>query len=102
LGKPLEPARQVLREDASGAAAPADGGPAEPFAGQDFAGGGMGGAEGAALREGGLADGGAADGGAADGEAAAAALEECVLQNSRQARARARPSARGRLRAFWH
>lgn len=74
---------QVLREDASGASAAADGGPAEPSASQDVGGGGLGYAEGAALPERGLAD-----GDAAAGVPGSAVLEECVLQNSRQVRTR--------------
>ena len=77
----------MLREDRSGAAPPADVAPAGAtlgFAGAAAAlqpGAGGGAAELTALPEG-----EPVDGRAADGEPPAAALEECVLQNSRQAR----------------
>lgn len=77
---------QVLREDQSGAAAPPDTAPAEAPGGEAQVpglehGAGRGAAEGL-----GLPYGHAPDGGGADGEPLAVALEECVLQNSHQAR----------------
>ena len=77
----------MLREDRSGAAPPADMAPAGAAAGMaDTAaalqpGAGGGGAGLAALPEGDTVD-----GRAGNGESPAVALEECVLQNSRQAR----------------
>lgn len=74
---------QVLREDRSGAAPPAD---------VALAGAALGFAEASAALQPGAAvltalpEGEPVDGRAADGEPPAVALEECVLQNSRQAR----------------
>lgn len=78
---------QVLREDQSGAAVPPDRAPAEAPDGEAPQGPGLAHGAGRGAAEGlGLPYGRAPDGGGADGEPLAVVLEECVLQNSRQAR----------------